>query len=238
MLMKRKHLDGRSRNVRRTFVRGATGATDSRHAARAIAIARARGLNAGTRGLQLARGEWKSVDTTISAMDVNTTGSLQLLNGMQQGAGIGNRVGAQILMRSIQFQGFSEAKITTGTEHQERVLIVYDRQANGAAPTFAQVLSATNAYAPRNLENRKRFKILYDRTFTVGNRTVASHADFGTVHRFYRKLRHPVEFNSGNAGTIADISSGSIYLLAYGSNAAGVTAGLLNGVVRIRFSDV
>lgn len=199
----------------------------------------ARGLNRASRGLQLARGEWKSVDVTGTAV-LDSTGAVVLLNGIARGDDIGERTGREVVMRSIQFNGVCAATDVTGAEATCRVVIVYDRQANAAAPTAAQVLVANNTYAPRNLENRRRFKILYDETFGVGDRITGvanPGADFAHYIRWYRKLNHPVTFNSGDAGTIADITSGSVYMLTVSTQGAGATAGSIYYYCRIRFED-
>lgn len=54
---------------------------------------------------------------------------------------------------------------------------------------------------------------------------------------FYRKLGLNVEFNTGTAGTVADIASGSVYALVY-QNGNLITADPTNRLfVRIRFTD-
>lgn len=62
----------------------------------------------------------------------------------------------------------------------------------------------------------------------------------GKVHHIYMKLKRPlmVEYNAGNAGTVADIVSNSLYFVSVGSNAAGATAGDVSGNIRIRYTDV
>ena len=55
--------------------------------------------------------------------------------------------------------------------------------------------------------------------------------------KWYRRLNHPVTFNAGDAGTVADITTGSLYFLVVGSEAAGATAGTVSGRVRVRFDD-
>ena len=176
-------------------------------AAAASARYRGRRLNLARRGLQLAAGEFKSVDTLVTG-DLNTTGTISLINGIARGDEINERNGREVVMRSVQLSMNAQSTDTTGIPQCCRILLVYDRQTNAAAPTFAQVLTATGAslpLAPRNLENRRRFKILMDRKFTIGPQG-ATTAALGALSKkmlsdFYRKLRHPVTFNNGDAGT-------------------------------------
>jgi len=204
---------------------------------RAAAVSMARGVNAATRGLQLAEGEFKSVDAGAT-VDVDTTGTLTLLNGIARGDEINERNGREVTMRSIEFHGDIYPTVTTGTACQGRVLIVYDRQANAAALTVAQVLNAVSTTAPRNLENRRRFKILMDRRLTLPNSSAA--AAGSEEHKqinYYRRLRHPITFNNGDAGTIADITTGSLYVITVGSNVKGVTGANLTFSSRVRYQD-
>ena len=191
------------------------------------------GPNAAIRGFDLNPGEFKSVDTVVSQA-IDQTGAVTLVNGVARGDEINERTGRVLTMRSIQFNARAYATSGTGTDQVGRVLIVYDRQTNAAALTGAQVLASFDTNSPRNLENRRRFKILKDWRFPI-NATGESGSN--RVLQFYRRLRHPVMFNSGDAGTVADITSGSIYVLTIGTNVAGATAGNLVGTCRIRYQD-
>lgn len=199
----------------------------------AVAVARRGAMIAGSSGLALSTGEFKSVDTVVSQA-IDQTGAVTLVNGIARGDEINERTGRELTMRSIQFNARAYATAGTGADQVGRVLIVYDRQTNAAALTGAQVLASFDTNSPRNLENRRRFKILKDWRFPI-NATGESGSH--RVLQFYRRLRHPVTFNSGDAGTVADITTGSIYVLSVGTNAAGATAGSLVGTCRIRYQD-
>lgn len=181
--------------------------------------------------------EFKSIDTDLSTV-INNAGAIALLNGCSRGDEISQRNGRETTMKSIWFRANLFATSATGLGQIARLLLVYDRQPNAAALTVADVLTAATIYAPRNLDNRKRFKIFMDQTFVLPSRITATVS--GTeqvVANFYRKLRHPVVYNSGDAGTVADITTGSLYLVVVGSGAPGATAGGLLGSCRVRFTD-
>lgn len=179
--------------------------------------------------------EFKAIDVANATVVQDTVGSVTLINGCQMGSDINNRIGRQFQMRSVELHGLTFGTPATGIDQVHRVLLVYDRQANGVAPALADVLLAANYISPRNLNNRKRFKILMDHKVVIN--AVGESGSQSEVS-FYRKLRHPVEFNAGNAGTVADIQSGSLYLLTVGNAGAGVTAGSFNFYTRVRFTDV
>jgi len=205
-------------------------------AGRAGAVAALRGIgvkNVAMRGLQLGEGEFKSIDVS-TALAINTTSAMLLLNGIERGDDINQRNGREVTMKSIQLKMATTVTAGDGTDQIHRVLVVYDRQTNGAPLTTAQVLQTTDCFSPRNLENRKRFKILFDRTYNLN-----ASGEPGSKHvlRFYRRLLHPITFNGGDAGNVADIITGSLYMIVVGSNVAGVTAGSSTGTCRIRYQD-
>ncbi len=231
-----RHVAGRSYRARPKTAIAAARNTASRIArsARIAAYREAPMLaNLAVRGLNLAEGEFKAVDV-VGSGTISQTPTVVLLNGIARGDDIGERTGREVDLRSIQ------ASITLNTGNvaqQHRVVIVYDRQTNASAATMAQVLNAVNIRAARNLENRKRFSILFDKTYIL---TAAAIGTSNTKHiNWYRHLRHPETFNSGDAGTVADITTGSIYLMVYGTVAPGGGAdnGSMDSFTRIRYLD-
>jgi len=205
-------------------------------AGRAGAVAALRGIgvkNVAVRGMQLSAGEFKSVDVTGTPATDTASGVL-LLNGMARGDEIFERNGREVTMKSIQLTCQNNVTTGTGVDQTHRVLLVYDRQANGAALTAAQVLTAVNVFSPRNLENRRRFKILMDKKLTLN---ASGEPGSNRVWTYYRRLRHPITFNAGDAGTVADITTGSLYLVVVGNAAAGPTAGTTTVNSRLRYQD-
>lgn len=181
-------------------------------------------------------GEWKYLDTAI-AMNMNTTGAQLLVNGLAPGSGASERIGMKVTVRSIQLRLAQYVTAGTGSDQFQRVLLFVDRQANGAAPTLGSQLSANSILGLRSLVNRKRFKILWDKTCHLNATAEPGSMVFRTA---YLKFRSPVvmEFNAGVAGTIADIVSNSIYIYTVGSLVAGATAGGVEGTCRIRYTDM
>lgn len=167
-------------------------------------------------------------------MECDTTGALALLNGMQLGNSAITRVGAQILIKSLQINMiFPNDQATTSAG---RYMVFVDRQTNGTAMTLAQVLNNTNTIGLRNLDNRRRFKCLCDRTVVCAPvNTDGSVKCRKLFIRFRRGLR--VEYNIGNAGTVADIAANSLYFVTSGAiaNPAGLP---LAAWARIRFLDL
>lgn len=204
-------------------------------ARRAAAVAQRRAPAVRT-GAVYADGELKAITVHSSSVH-DGTGAVVLLNGCARGDDISERVGRQITMKSIELKGVSYVTAGTGIDQSVRAMVVYDRQTNGSALTIAQVLDQTAgnpSYQLRNLENRRRFTVLMDRRIDLN----ASGESGSTKQwQFYRRLNHPVTFNSGDAGTVADITTGSVYLITVGNVAAGATAGGCLVYSRIRYDD-
>lgn len=181
------------------------------------------------------RGELKAIDTSLTTADVSSTASLLCINPCGQGSDIGQRVGRQIVMKSLQIRGFFNPN---GANSGDIVFwsVVYDRQPNAALCGWTDVYTTSAAYPQlRNLNNRKRFKVLGSGYITIPATTSidAKYIPF----EFYRKLNHPVEFNATNGGTIADITTGSLVWMVRATAALGADDVAFNGSSRVRYSD-
>jgi len=178
--------------------------------------------------------EFKSIDLNDQTMDVNTTPHVFLLNGCARGPDINQRDGREIIMRSVQLRYHVGVTSGTGVGQFARVLVVYDRQTNAADIDATDVLSSATIYGTRHLDNRKRFTILYDRTHQLNAATESGSEVFQT---YYRRLRHPVSFNSGDAATVACMVSGSLYLITIGNIDPGTTDAAMIFSSRVRFTE-
>lgn len=176
------------------------------------------------------------------AAGIPTAGEISFLNPVAGGTGINDRIGRKYTMKSILFRlglyPSSANNAPVGT--LVRCLIVYDAQNNSSAagPSVSDILMTATWDSAMNLDNRERFKILYEKTFTMaatlyttGALTAGSPRPVA-VDKF-RKCYLPV-INSGVGGTTADIATGAVYLL--------LIANINNTVVRdwrsrIRFTD-
>lgn len=181
--------------------------------------------------------ELKYIDTSpaTTVFALAGTGTLTLLNGCIQGSDATNRVGRKINMVSITlkaFLRFNTATTASGSGAGGRLMVVYDSQANAAAPAATDILVTDAAYGLNNLNNRERFRVLIDKLFVFDNYAYASKA-----FNMFRRLKEDSVFNSGNAGTIGDITRGSLYLVTWLDNGYATAAPLFDCRVRIRFWD-
>lgn len=182
------------------------------------------------------QGEWKYLDVSLNG-SVDSTGAYLLLNGLVPGTGATQRVGMKITIKSLELRGYWGVTPATGVDQIARYAIVLDKQPNGATPAVGNHLLANNVLSPRSLTQRKRYKTLLDKTRAFN--ATAEPGSFAPFY-YYMKLSRPlvVDYNSGTAGTVADISSNALYLYTVSTQAAGVTASLIYGYCRIRYTDM
>lgn len=186
---------------------------------------------------QLMRGEWKYVDYTINNMVCDTTGQVGLINGIAPGTSASTRVGMNVMIKSIELAFSIYGLAATCVDNFSRMLVVLDRQTNGAAPAITDVVNGATYYDRRNLSNRRRFRILYDKVVTLN-----AGGEPGTRRYFKKYIKFPKgvkeEFNTGVAGTVADIVSNGLFIMTMGSAAPGNTGGYCQGISRIRYTDM
>lgn len=155
-----------------------------------------------------------------------------LLNGIAQGPGNNQRIGNKIRMKALRMKGHI-INLATNVQTYGRLIVLYDRQPNGALPTYATAYqtrdsagAATNsAFSDPNFDNKDRFIVLKDMTIvfpsvtnTIGVLTNVGF-DQGTKSDLnifnvdvYIKLKGLLTSYSGATAGIADITTGSLLL--------------------------
>lgn len=145
-----------------------------------------------------------------------------------QGTGSSNRYGDKVLAHSLQYQFACTAAIANSLS---RVLIVYDKQPNGAVPAGNLPLTSASPVAFKDPDFRNRFVILRD--FLIDN--LPSYNMNQTKHDGLQKgiikLNKISTFN-GNAGAITDVTTGSYLFMIFSTNAAATV-----GQTRILFTS-
>jgi len=207
--------------------------------------------------------EYKFVDTNLgtsgSPTAITSGGStlFTLLNGLKLGTSAFARIGNKITMKSLYWsvafglssQDNDPAVDTNINNVPVRMLIVYDKQTNGALPVLSDLLSAVSGVdnstsrsidvnSPNNLNNKDRFIVLADKRFILQTGGPSSR-----YIKKYKKLSTGVAYKSGaTAGTIADITSGGLYFAAFRDEDVNMTSDPLpsiamTGDIRLRYLD-
>lgn len=205
--------------------------------------------------LQMRRPEKGSVD--IQAAPVfDSTGTFTLLNGAVPGDNTQNRHGRKISLLSVSLRGYVYAyQGGTGPSNDFlRLIVFYDRQPNGAAPAVSDLLqdtaqaggTTTNALANINISNADRFKVLRDMYWSIPYAENVASAVTGprawdvkpqSYKTFIKLGGMETHYNAGTAGTVADITTGSLYVLALGLNATVASQWKTAFSARVRFHD-
>lgn len=180
--------------------------------------------------LQERKPEWKFLDGDDSST-VSSTGSLAILNGMTKGDNVDNREGREIRCKALQF--LFKSNLNVSAVHTTiRYMFIIDKAPNGSILTAAEILD--NVSLPtsslKNLDTRKRLIILKDALINLSTTGVAEKS-----MKIYLPMNMLTVFNSGNAGTIADIESGALYLFMISDEATYLPTVTFN--YRLRFID-
>lgn len=168
-----------------------------------------------------------------------TAGTFVCLNATKEGNASFDRTGRRIVMKSLHLNGIitpNSSAPGSAVSKYGRIIVFYDKQANGAAPALADVLlsesatsSETNVYSGLRMANRGRFEVIIDERFVFPPITVTTLAISGAVNltgeeaqvsRFARLKDRVTEYNgTATPPTIAEITTGSLYLLVLGETA-------------------
>lgn len=179
---------------------------------------------------------YKADTTLFPAVGTTTWNALVLLNAVAQGAGDNQYVGRKLLMKSIFFrwQVGRTTSITGGSPI--RILIFYDASTDGGTPTIgggsgSTVLTTDAICALMNLDNTKRFSVIFDETVMLDS------SSFGSAYiERYKKLNHEMCFIDVNAN-ISSIGKGSIWATVCQNGKIITTALQSTFESRIRFVD-
>jgi hypothetical protein len=180
--------------------------------------------------------EERYVDLAVATYVADTTGTITLLNGIAEGDDNNQRNGRGVSLKSVSINGFSFPTATTGTTQQHRLIVFYDNATNGAAPTIANLLSASNANAYPNPDYARRFTILVDHRQVLGTNTAAISDQVVKQFEFNIRLNCAQTFN-GTGATVASVQAGSLWAVTLGTAPAGATAGTFNFATRVTFMD-
>lgn len=211
----------------------------------------------GTRGWDWKAAEKKFIDTAISGVAQSnpvTPGvikpSLYLCNGVLQGTDYNQRIGREFRMCSWHIRLNFSQNANYPISQVIRVMLVYDKQPNAVQVLSSDILRAVSALVNvqsfNNLDNRDRFKVLYDKNIQMNANgsgiTLGPLADNNYRTKFKKCWLPVVNNNTGTA--IGSITTGAMWLLLIGNYAAPPIPGTdpdyrpnVEGQVRIRFYD-
>lgn len=195
------------------------------------------------------RQELKHLDRVFAGQTITTTEGPFLLNGIAIGDTDILRDGNEITCTSIQWRLRFQTdldRIASGCVI--RMIVFWDRQANGADPTLALLLDLsviTNRLdAPYNHNTQERFKILHDQIiimepmsisdFDVTTGTTTTFVPRVTYKKGKRQLNRITKYD-GATNAIDDIVSNSLYVIFVSDLATDPP--IVSGGFRLYFKD-
>lgn len=198
-----------------------------------------------TRGGQV-KGEMKYFDTTLalSAISEDNTwanteqdpATFLTFCAPVVGAGINQRIGKGIKILKWKLRGNLNAAQQTNQTGADpastiRLIAFLDKQTNSAQAQGEQLMTGTASDATamlsfQNIDNFGRFRVLWDKTFTLQNPngsydgTNIEQYGLSKPFKFNITFKKPinVRFNNTNGGSVADIVDNSLHLIALCDN--------------------
>nr|UOF82936.1 capsid protein [Cressdnaviricota sp.] len=96
-----------------------------------------------------------------------------------------------------------------------RWMFLYDKQPNGAAPSVSPTQDSADQVSPWSYDSKDRYDIIWDSLYDTT-------PEMATITRQKKTIvNRTAYYNAGTAGTIADITTGSLYLALWSNAAVG-----------------
>nr|QGF19364.1 capsid protein [Antarctic circular DNA molecule] len=195
--------------------------------------------------------EVKTLDVIVISTAITATPQFFLMNGLNQGSAVFNRIGSKVTFKSFQFRASIDPVAAQANTDVVRILLIYDKSTNKSIPTFADIIQSkdgigtptSNIDDMKNIDNTERFKIIFDQSHylpavSATPFTVSFNSEYpGTIEQ-YTKFEHQTQYTGtqpvGTMPVVANITSGAIYMILYSSLPTGY---LVTGTARLRFDD-
>lgn len=182
--------------------------------------------------------EKKYLDIDITNAGDMSAGVIDSLNLIPAGTSDVTRVGHKVTLKNVNLH-FTLTRDDAGTSAPNnlmmRLILLIDKQANGALPAVTDVLKTADINSFRNLDQAERFVILKDKLYNVANTSSngAHTNDCGRTVRMSKLLNTPVHFSS-TTGAITEIKSDNLCLLIISED----TLNNITGTARTKFIDL
>lgn len=127
------------------------------------------------------------------------------------------RDGSQIKAVRLNIKWTVQVNATAATQNRMRIMVVQDKQTNGAIYTDTDLLQDVSAQdgivSMNNLDNKFRFRVLFDRRIAVSSDGTAT-----KFVSFNKKLQMKIRFDA-DAAAITSLTSNSISVLMLSNHA-------------------
>jgi len=177
--------------------------------------------------------EYKFHDVQLTGVGLTETGTIVQLTNIAQGDTDQTRDGSQVKLTRLDIKYFLGSHVDQPLT-QVRVMLIHDKQTNQAIYSLADLLvdssTSDNIVSPLNLDNKYRFRILYNKIHSLTN-SGSNHAINRKIHK---ELNMRIRYDASTAA-IADITSSSLSLVLISNQPVNQPAITLFS--RIRYID-
>ncbi len=220
MVYKKKYV---KRNYKRNYGKTAMTTVNVAHKALSTALMVKKLLNV----------EFKNHDVTFSTATVaDGVGSITALTNIAQGDTTLLRDGSSMKVVSVQCKLLLKINASASSSDL-RMMIVLDSQTNQAIYTTADLLQSVvniiSVVSPLNLDNKFRFRVLYDKIYNVDTGTSSTR-----LLKFYKKLDLKIRYDNA-AAAITSLTSNSLSVVFISNEPTNEPT--VTGIFRVRFID-
>ncbi len=177
--------------------------------------------------------EFKEVNTQRTATALSTSIAISHVSGIAQGDTKIARGGNKVRFKSLHWRGFITMN-ASATTTMVRLMIILDKQVNGAVFTIGDLLEDATAgdaiISPRDIDNQNRFTVLSDKTYKLTDNGGNQLVQFNV----YKKINLPVRYD-GTTANVGDLTSNGLFLVSFSNEATNTPA--ITDFFRIRFID-
>lgn len=159
------------------------------------------------------------------------------ISGCAQGTTFENRLGIQIVGKSIQIKGLLKSGTTQTDSQDVKIIILRDTQGNGTVPTATDVFKYDSFYSPMSLDLLpQRFKILASRTYTLMPSSVGDSIKSVDINVRLGRTRM---YYTGNSNAVSDTRKNSLFIgfVAAKTETTNSNYPRFNWMSRLRFFD-
>lgn len=165
--------------------------------------------------LENRRGEWKTHSNFETAVSVTSTPSITMLSDIAQGDTSITREGDIIYLQSISFKALVRNNPNIGIAQNVRIILFFDTQQHGTAPTALNVLSSTlinhSLIAHRARIPKGRIQIIFD---TVLSPTPTYFGNTESKYcNYYKRFKGRKIYYLGSGAGESDQGKGNLYML-------------------------
>ncbi len=187
--------------------------------------------------------ELKSFDSRIIYENIDSTANWTsaLVSNIVQGDTNTTREGSKVRFTSIFGNIAVQMPAVIGGDQIVRVMIVLDRQPNGANLNLLRVLEVNNdifsRYNRDTVTPSARIKILSNMYFNMSEYAANSSVKRIIMKKFYVKLNNVAQYE-GNLGTVADAVTNAIHVFWDSDNTSVANEATIKWNLRLNYKEI